>query len=171
MIDLAGITQRGAERSAPRSRSGGSAANSKRVSRSWAHLVATHATEEAPFSLHRNPPDARPEVELRLAIAEDRALDLLSPSACCAIESGTQPPDRAGSRPSRLGCLIAQLGAQGGSTPTGAIARATSARGERNATHERVVLSRVGRRPSVRRCQSAGIPVEHVTLVLERTIQ
>lgn len=171
MKDPAGITRRGAEQSAPRSRSGRSAANSKRVSRSWAHLVATHATEEAAFSLHGNPPDARPEVELRPAIAEDRALDLLSPSACCAIESGTQPPDRAGSRPSRLGCLITQLGAQGRSTPTGAIARPTSASGEGNATHEGVVLSRVDRRPSVGRCQSPGIPVEYVTLVLERTIQ
>jgi hypothetical protein len=171
MIDPAGITQRGAERSAPRSRSGPSGTDSHGIAPAAAHLVTTCATEKAAVVLHGDPPHAGHKVERRLTIAKHDTLDLLSSRSRCAVERGLQWKDRMGVAARRVGRMSTELCAQRGRASSRAIACLTSARGARDTAHEGVVVAGVRRCPPVGTGELSGVPVERVTLDLERAIQ
>ena len=171
MIDPAGITQRGAERSAPRSRSGPSASDSYGIARPEARLVATHATEEAVGKLHGNPPHARREVEPRTAIAKRDALDLPSSRPRRAVECGAQGYDAIDRTARGIRRMSAELSAQRGRAATRAVACLTSAHGDRDAAHEDFVVADVLACASVGLRQCPGVSVEHFACTLEVDIQ
>ncbi len=171
MTDPAGITQRGAEQSAPRSRSGLSGADLHRVSRSRAHLVSSHAREQSFASLDRQPPDARRQLERRLAIAKRAANDLLSGGARCAVEGGAKARARVGSSLRRVGRVGAQLRAERGGVAPSAIARLTSTGCHSDARHVRVVSLPVLHAAAIAAGEASRLPVKRVACLLKSRVE
>jgi hypothetical protein len=171
MIDPAGVTQRGAERSAPRSRSGPSASDSHGIARADARLVATRTAEAAVVTFHGNPPDAGREVQRRTAIAERGALDLLSSRSCGTVERGAQVDDGIGMTAREIRRVSAELSAQRRCAAASPVPCLTSAGGDRDTAHEGFVLAGVLACASVGSRQGPRVAVERVARALEGGIQ
>ncbi len=171
MTDPAGITRRGAEQSAPRSRSGLSAADSHGVARSRAHVVSSHAREEAVLALHRQPPDSRRQLERRFAFAERRTHDLFATGARRAVERRTKARTRLGASLRGIGRIGTELCSQRSGATPGAVARLTSSRRDGEARHVRVVALAVLKGAAIASREASRFPVERVTCPLKCQVQ
>ena len=171
MTDPAGITQRGAERSAPRSRSGPSSPDSHGIARPWTRFVATRATEDTARVFHGDPPDAGLEIKRRAPIANGSALDLLPSRQRGAVQRRAPTRGRVGVTASGIGCVSTELISQRGGAAALAVARLTSASGDRDPAHESIVVAGVPRCSSVAPGQRPGVAVEGISRALKLGIQ
>ncbi len=160
MTDPAGIAERGAERSAPRSRSGPSAADVNGVARSGANLVSSDVAEETVIGLDREPPDSRRQLERCLTVANRFPHDPRAIGAGRAVERGSEALSWIGVPPCEIWRIRAKLRAKGGGTTTGAIASLTSASRDGDARHVRVVTLSVLDRVSVASHEAPSLPVQ-----------
>ncbi len=112
MTDPAGITQRGAEQSAPRSRWGLSAAESHGVSRLGTYVMSSHVAEQPVFALYGQPPRARRQLECRATVAKLGPHNGFAAGARRAVEAGAKRPSWLGVPPREIGSIRAQLRAQ-----------------------------------------------------------
>ena len=171
MIDPAGIRRRGAERSAPRSRSGPSAAESQRVARSAPSLVPARAPRHAPIVLREDPPHARLEIERGVVVTQRDALHLLPARSGGAVERAVPATQRIGGVARRIRRVRAKLGPERRDTSAGAVACLTSARRGGDAGHEPVVVVSVLGRAPVGAGEAAGIAVERGALALKHNVE
>ena len=162
MIDPAGITQRGAEQSAPRSRSGLSTVESHGVSRLRQHLVASHAREQSPLAFERQPPGAWWQVERRMGLAELRAHNGFTAGACGAVERLAKTRSGVGVPPCGVGGIGAQLRAESGGATARPVARLTSARRDSHPRHVGVVSPGVFRRATIASREALRVAVERI---------
>ena len=171
MTDPAGITQRGAERSAPRFRWAPSASDPYRVACASTCLVAAGAAQKPAIVLHSDPPDSGREVERRAAIVERRTLHVLPARSRRTVERSMKAGWRLGMTASEVGRMAAELGSQRRRAPTCSVARLTSARGGCHASQERVVVASVARRAPIHTGKSRRFAIQDVALALEGDVQ
>ena len=171
MIDPAGIRRRGAERSAPRSRLGSSASKPQRVMRAAPGFVPARAPRHARIVFHEDPPDARLERERGVVSTKRGALHLLPARSGDAVEHGVPATQRIGGEARLSVRARAKLGSNRGDAPAGTIARLTSARRDRDAGHEPVVVAGVSGRAPVGTGQTPCIVVERETLALKHDVE
>jgi hypothetical protein len=167
MTDPAGITQRGAEQSAPRSRSGLSASDSQGVSRFRTQIVSSHPSEQTVLALYRQPPGAGRQLERRLAVAKGSAQDLPPIGAPSAVEGRSEARARLGVSLRRIGRVGAQLRAKRGDAPAGAVACLTSAGRDGDARHVRIVPFPVLRAAAIAAGEAPRLPIERVACSLK----
>ena len=171
MTDPAGITQRGAERSAPRSRWGASPSDAHGIARTGAHLVTSHAGEQPVGLLHREPPNARLHVESRSTIAKRDADNRSSARVRGTVERDAEVVRGVVVAPRGVRRIRAELSPEGCRTASRAIACLTSASGDRDPRHVRVEPPRVVVGSSVGACQRAGVAVEGVARSLKGGVE
>ena len=162
MTDLAGITQRGAEQSAPRSRCGLSAPEVHGVTRLRAHVVPTYGDQPSVLALDGEPPGAWRQLERGQIGPELGAHDRFAARASSAVERRAEARRRVGVPRPGIGRIGPQLCAQGSCAATSAVACLTSARGGRHARHVRVVPLAVLGRATIPAGEAAGFAVERV---------
>lgn len=167
MTDPAGITQRGAEQSAPRSRSGMSGFDSHGVSRFRTQIVSSHTSEQAVLGLHCQPPGAGRQLERRLAVPKGSTHDLPATGARGAVEDRTKALARLGGSLSGIGRVGAQLGAKRGDAATGAVACLTSAGRDGDARDVRIVPFPVLGAAAITAGEGSRLPIERVACALK----
>jgi hypothetical protein len=161
MTDPAGITQRGAEQSAPRSRSGLSAAQSYRVAGLRARIVPKYVTQSPVFTFYGKPPGARRELEGGQVVAKLGTYDRPATRARSAIECSAEGSRWIGSTLPRIRrSLGAQLSAHHGRAATSTVACLTSASSRSDACHVGVVSLAVFRGPTVSAGEASCLTVE-----------
>ena len=171
MIDPAGIKRRGAERSAPRSRSGPSAPKSQRIVRATPGLVPARAPGHASVVFGEDPPHPRLEVERGVAVTKRGTPQRLAARSGGTVEHRVPSPERTGSGARPIGRVRTELGPERRDAPPGAIACLTSARGSSDAGREPIVLTSILGRAPVGARQAACISVERGTLTLEYDVE
>ena len=163
MIDPAGIMeQRGAERSAPRSRSRALPSDAHRVVRSRPHLMAFDAAETAVLTLHREPPDARLHVDRRASVSQRRAHDRLAPRAGGAVERRTQLDGGVGVAIGGMWDMRAELSAERRRSAARAVTCLTSPGRDTDTGHVLIEASPVLLSPTISARQRPSLAVERV---------
>ncbi len=171
MIDPAGITQRGAEQSAPRSRSGLSTLESDGVARPGPHLVALHACEQSLVAFERQPPGARWKVERRVGLAELGAHDGFAAGACGAVEGGAKARSGVGVPLCGVGGVGAQLRAERGGAAARPVPRLTSAPRDSHPRHVGIVSAGVFHRATISASENTRLAVERIAHALKCGVQ
>lgn len=167
MTDPAGITQRGAEQSAPRSRSGLSSSESHGVSRFHTQMVPSHTSEQTVLALHRQPPGTGRQLERRLAVAKGSTHDPPATGARRAVETRTKARARVGVSRRRVGGVGAQVRAKRDNAAAGPVARLTSAGGDGDARDVRVVPLPVLSAVAIAAGEVSRLPIERVACSLK----
>ena len=163
MIDPAGIMeQRGAERSAPRSRSRPSTSDANRVARSRPRLMTSDAAKAAVVTLHREPPDAGLDLDRRTAVAQRGAHDRLAAGARGAVEGRTQTDRGVGMAIGGIGGIHAKLSAERGRSAARTVTCLTSPGRDADTHHVLVEAAPVLLGPAIRTRERPSLAVERV---------
>ena len=162
MTDPAGITQRGAEQSAPRSRCGLSAPEVHGVSRLRAHVVATDGDQPSVLAFDGEPPGAWRQLERGQIGPKLGAYNRFAARASSAVERRAEARRRLGIPRPRIGRIGAQLCTQRSSAATSTVACLTSASSGSNARHVGVVPLAVLGRATIPAGEASGLPVERI---------
>ncbi len=133
--------------------------------------MTTDAAEQPVGPLDREPPDARLHVERRSTISKRDADDGASARVRGTVEGNAEAGRRVVRPQGRIGRIRTELRAERHGTTSRAIARLTSARGDRHASHVRVEAPRVVVGSPVGVRQSASFAVQGVARRLKGAVE